>query len=260
VPAAVAPVPRENFEKSSHRRPGWSTLRRETTMKFYSLSLSYSGVAFEVFVNGFPVWETENTEGGGGGCSLNMQLIGMGNKLHVKAGKREADAYIRGSVRAASEGDMISTDDAPQFELGAGDTIDYTFDSDIAPFADLLAKLQPATDAQARDAATKLRDLLKAGKLKEALPAFRPKIELYAAANGAPADAMLSEFSGMLGQLKHAVDVGDGELMTRAYCDGRIHEVRRDSGKAFFHMKEDGGELSMPLFIGLIDGQPAVVV
>lgn len=229
-------------------------------MKYYQMALNYMGATFEVFLNGFPVWETDNTQGGGGGCSLNMQLIGKGNKLRIEVREREPGAYIRGSVRASSEGDSVSTDDEPQFELGEANTIEYTFDSDIAPFADLLAKLEPAAEADVRQAAIALRDQLQNGKAKHALPAFRTKVELYAAANGAPAEALMEEFGGMLGQLKHGVDVADEDLMLRGYCDGRIYEVRRTSGKPFFHIKEEGGEMSMPLFLGLVDGKPAVVL
>ena len=229
----------------------------------YQARISYSGVDFTGYVNGFPLLDVKTAaENSSGGTSapLNPVLVGKGNLLRIEITGRGENPQLSGGVDRLKPGDWADTDGEAHFELGAGDVIEYKFDSEYDNFSELLAKAQPADAAAITAFALKLRDTLNSGDSKAALELLKPKFEVLAQCFGAPLEMMLQQAGGFVESAvsyKHTFEAAD--VNPQPCCDGKLWRLLRHDGRHLITMEDDEGSMSFELTAAMLPDGPAIV-
>jgi len=233
----------------------------------WQLVANYAGLTATIRCNGYPVATLDSESSGSGAFStqqLNPYLVGAGNVLRIEITAVRDGARLAFRVIGASEGDMVSTDDADPVEIPAGEpphVIEHAFDADVDPFRALLAQAQPTDAATMTAFALQVRDAINSGDATAFLDLARPKFEAIANMMGMPLEALTEQIAPMVGffaSQPHAFEAAD--VVPQGHCEGKIWDLVRADGSPLIRIEEEDGHSSMNLVAALLPGGPAIVL
>jgi hypothetical protein len=122
-----------------------------------------------------------------------------------------------------------------------------------------VAALRPAKGPEMIAFAATVAAALRAGDDQKLLEIYGPRIEAKAALHGAPPGMVRESFLGALREFRGSAVASAADLEARPWCGGRIFQIVRTGGGAFFRARAADGEMSMPLFVGMAKDGPRVV-
>lgn len=225
---------------------------------FYQLSMSGTDVAADVTINGFPLHVGEID--GSMGTVLNPFLVGRGNRLCFRFGRKGPNAQFQAVLQSVMQGQAADTMPGGDFGLPTDEDLVHTFDSETAAFAPVLAGAGPAAPDDLLRLALKVRDSLRGRDAAGLLKLFGPKLDCYAAAFGAPRPELEADIGRGLREFFQS-DLGfeDSDVMAQPWCDGKVYLLCRKDGGALIQRPGPDGLLSLHIYAAVMDGAAAIV-
>lgn len=236
---------------------------------FYYLKVNTTDVEVNCYINGFPVYDIKESGELTNQIPVNLALIGKGNELQIVATPIGEGASVSGAISPYAGGDIVSTDDDKEgvldFELAVSEPITktYTFDNERFDFSGQLVDVPEIDDVQALKAYGKqLLEWIKAKKTKALVEAMMPKIEATAQAFSVDQKIMTDNMKNVLNEsiFKLPVQqVKEEDIQPTPYCNNRVWELKTKSGHPLIYAEEEGGSMSMAIYVANIDGKLRVV-
>ncbi|MTI38125.1 hypothetical protein [Fulvivirga lutimaris] len=233
---------------------------------FYHLSVNSENIKFTCYLNGFPVYASEDEYDAIVSLPVQLFLVGKNNTLKI-----EAEAYdkskpgiLEADVAPFSQGEMVDTggiDAKLSMEVTDMSSKEMTFDNERFDFSDLLLTGDQLKEADVKAFGKKLYGYLVAGDAKGFVGEMAVKIRDYAATNPYTEEQMREGLTQQLQQTffsqKHDA-VADDQISVVSYSDGRIWEIKI-RGEEFLKYNEDGGSMQMPVYVGSVKGKLSIV-
>lgn len=252
------------------------------------VSLAYSQGAGEVVVtlNGFPVVHNATETGAAGGQPVNLHLTPTGNQLEIDFRPADVSSGFSLSLSADAAGDVVDPESAGSLltvEIDGADgpaTVTRTFDLPAEWAAGFTAGSRYAAlpvledEAALRAYATALQRAFADGDAAALGEHLRPAMEDRHAADPArfssyPLDEFVrlsvAELPRLLeaGRLREAAPAAT--LVLTPWADGRLWQITRADGAALIVIDpepagdDQDGEISIPIFVGEVEGRLRVV-
>jgi len=236
---------------------------------FYYLKVTTTNVEVNCYINGFPVYEIKESGELTNQIPVNLALIGEGNELQIVATPLGEEASVSGGISPYAGGDIVSTDDDKKgvldFEFVVPEPIKktFTFDNDRFDFSHQLMDVPEIHDEKSLKAFGKqLLEWIKAKKTKALVEAMMPKIEATALAFSVDQQIMIDNMKNVLSESVFKLpvqQVTEADIDPRPYCNNRVWELKTKSRHPLIYAEEEGGSMSMAIYVAKIDGQLRVV-
>lgn len=226
----------------------------------YQLTVSMDGLRGSVVVNGITVATPASELSQVLSLPINPLLVGEENRVSVQPVEVGEDPRLRISVESARTGDVIaaSTADAEPIRPGGG-SIEQTFSTPIAPWAELLEGTRPLTADQARQAAEAIASEARAGDRAALSQRLEPLARHVAASFGVDRRQVDAELEGWLDFALSSPPAKSVTWAPVSMCEGRVWELRRQGDVAFLHVEEDGSSSELRVFIADVGHGPQIV-
>ena len=246
------------------------------------VTLAYTHGAGEVVVtlNGFPVVHDASETGAAGGLPVNLHLVPTGNRLAIDFRPTNPGSDLSLSLSADAAGDIVETDqmgDLIMIELAGADgaqRVEETFDlpavwAEAFTVGQRYAALPAFEDEAAlRAYAVALQRAFAAAEAEALAEHLYPAItDRYAADPARVASYPLDEFvrlsvaelPRLMAGARPLAEIAGEALVLTPWADGRLWQITRPSGEALIVIERDDGAISIPIFVGEVEGALRVV-
>ncbi len=236
---------------------------------FYHLNVDSNNVKFTCYLNGFPVYSSEDKFDATVSMPVQLYLIGKGNTLMIDAEAIDKSKVGRISalVEPYQKGDVVATnttkegDKTLNMEIKERTKTEMTFDNERFDYSALLVNGDKLGEKEVIEYAKKLRKYVENADAKGFVSEMELKIADYSAANDYSANDMRQGLTQQFEQTffkKKQPAIPEDNISAVSFDEGRIWEIRIE-GREFLKLEEDGGSMQMSVYVGSVNGTLGIV-